>query len=127
MKYLFPSLFLLSFGLNCAYVTGCCSFHIKTDNHSVTSTASNEAEERLRRVAGKLNLFVPSGANAAQIEEILVSALSKPKSFDKGKLSEKVLTELRKDASALSAEDDFDTLCEFITNADGKKYLILEP
>ncbi len=131
MKYLIPLLFLLSVGLNCAYVTGCCSFHIKTDDacgdHSVTSTDSNEAEERLRRVAGKLNLFVPSDAKAEKIEDILVSALSKPKDFDKGKLSEDVLKDLRKDARAHSAEDDFEALCDFINSANGKKYIILEP
>ena len=128
---LFYTLFALSLGLNCAYVTGCCSFHFKTksdcDGHPRDSAVSDDAETRLRTVAGKLHLFVPSNANAEQVQDIIVTAVSKQESFERGKLSDDVLSNLRKDASAASAEDDFDALCTFIEKADGKRILILEP
>lgn len=128
---LFYFLFAISVVVNCAYVTGCCSFHLRTSDecgdHSCRDSISEDTEMKLRKIAGKLKIQVPSDAGAEQVEALLLSALSQKDSFERGRLTSDVLESLRKAARDLSAEDDFDALCRFIEKVNGKTILILNP
>ena len=130
-RILFNILLALSLGLNCAYVTGCCSFSLESaddrGDRSGSSTAHSEDDTRLRKIAGKLGVFIPSGADAEQVEDRLIQAVSNQEQIDETDIPDEVWEMVLSTAEDMKVKEPFEQLKRVSEKAKRGKLVVLKP
>ena len=135
-RILLDTLFALSLGLNCAYMTGCLSDNIGSDDHddrTGPSEPSREDDTRLLNIARKLGVFIPSGADAKQVEEIIINAISNQEKLQINETDispedwEKTWESVLSTAEDMKVKEPFEQLKRASENVKRGKLVVLKP